>query len=444
MSDYMFLLENHLSAAQSRVVAEVQQAAWDANLSIFLTGGAMRDMLGGYPIRDIEFTVEGNAIKLAKTLASKNGASIVSLDESRKEAELLFPDKVFVRIGMARQERYARPGAKPQVTPATIHEDLRGRDFTVNSIALSLAKASRGLLLDPNNGDGDLKNKELRAVSNYTLYNDPTRLLRLIRLRVRLGFTIDDRTRHQVENVREAGLEAKIPVTALVDEFRRFADEPDPGELLAALEQEKLLGLFSPALNGQKLNLPTFHKLHKAKQLIPFGAEFPIDHLAVFLYLITEKLTPKEKSGLIKHLGLEKAEVALPQKMEAHSKKLERDLKSAKIHKASQLYALLAKAPGEDILFLFLRSEHRLVQDRIRNYLQKYLPAAMEITEKEVTAVTEAQPGSPKYIIARDALIATRLDARPKKVEPPPEEVPVVPSGPMGRRPPQITQPVKV
>ncbi len=76
-------------------------------------------------------------------------------------------------LGMARQEKYAKPGAKPSVKPATIHEDLRGRDFTINSIALSLNPASRGLLLDPNNGVGDLERKELRAVSNYTLYDDP-------------------------------------------------------------------------------------------------------------------------------------------------------------------------------------------------------------------------------------------------------------------------------
>src|ERR1700730_11298446 len=64
MSDYMFMLESHLSSDQSRVVAEFQTAANHANTNIFLTGGAMRDMLGGFPILEIDFTVEGNAIKL--------------------------------------------------------------------------------------------------------------------------------------------------------------------------------------------------------------------------------------------------------------------------------------------------------------------------------------------------------------------------------------------
>src|SRR5579863_4279849 len=101
---------------------------------------------------------------------------------------------------MARHEKPGKPGAKPQVQAATIHEDLRGRDFTVNAIALSLSRASRGLLIDPTNGAGDLERKELRAVSNYTLYDDPSRILRMFRLQVRLGFAIEERTRMQYQN----------------------------------------------------------------------------------------------------------------------------------------------------------------------------------------------------------------------------------------------------
>src|SRR3989442_678253 len=151
MSDFMFMLENHLSTDQNRVVAEVQAAASTANLSLFLTGGAMRDMLGGFQIRDLDFTVEGNATKLAKLLSSKAGARVVSLDENRRSVEMIFPGGVTAEISMSRSERYPKIGGKPQVTPSAIQEDLRRRDFTVNAIALSLNRASRGLLLDPTN-----------------------------------------------------------------------------------------------------------------------------------------------------------------------------------------------------------------------------------------------------------------------------------------------------
>jgi tRNA nucleotidyltransferase (CCA-adding enzyme) len=428
MSDYMFMLESHLNAAQNRVLAEVQACAAESNLSLFLTGGAMRDMLGGFPVRDLDFAVEGHALKLAKAVAQKSGAEILSIDETRKVAELLFPGGVTVEIGMARQEKFSKPAARPSVQPATVHEYLRGRDFTVNAIALSLTRASRGLLLDPTNGLADIGNRELRAASNYALYDDPSRMLRLIRLKVRLGYTVAERTQSQYENVRQAGLEAKISPEALAAEIRSIADDSKSGEILLALEEDKLLALFSPALQGPKLNNQGFAKLAKARELVPFGLEFPTHNLGLFLFLLLEKLTPKERSAFMKTAGMEKADVSAWQKLEGHSKKLEQELKSARLQKASRLYALLSKTPGEQILFLLVKSTERGVQDRIKNYLQKYLPAAQEVTDRDVTAAKELEPGSPNFEKAKQEMIAQKLDARPKKIEAPGEEG-VAPAG---------------
>ncbi len=429
MSDYMFMLENHLNAEQKRVLAELQSCAADSNLSLFLTGGAMRDMLAGFPIRDMDFTVEGHALKLARSISQKSGVEILSTDETRKSAELRFLGGVTVEVGMARNEKYARPGGKPHVQPATIHEDLRGRDFTVNAIALSLNRASRGLLLDPTNGLADIELRELRACSNYT-FDDPARMLRLIRLKVRLGYNIAERTLSQYRNAREAGLEAKISEEALAQELRNIAEEPNAGEVLRALDEEKLVSLFSPALTGPKLNGPGFAKLLRAKQLIPFGVDFPVNNLGLFLYLVTEKLSPKERAALFKTLALGKQDLAAWQKLEPNSAKLEKMLKSARLQRPSQLYALLSNVPGEQILFLLTKSSERLVQDRIKNYLQKYLPAAAEVTDREVAAEKGVEPGMPKFDKARQEMIARRLDSRPKKVvvEVPPPPVLATPA----------------
>ncbi len=71
MSDYMFMLDSHLSGEQSKVVAQVREEAGAANLNVFLTGGAMRDMMGGFPIRDLDFTIEGPAVKFAEDLGAE-------------------------------------------------------------------------------------------------------------------------------------------------------------------------------------------------------------------------------------------------------------------------------------------------------------------------------------------------------------------------------------
>ncbi|MBV9084514.1 MAG: CCA tRNA nucleotidyltransferase [Acidobacteriaceae bacterium] len=424
MSDYMFVLESHLTGEQSKVLSEIRDAAERESLNIFLTGGAMRDMMGGFPIRDLDFTVEGLAVKLGKAIAHKNGAEIVLVDDLRKTVEIRFRGGVTASLAMARQERYARPGAKPQIEPATIHEDLRGRDFTVNAIALSLGKASRGLILDPTNGLGDLSSKELRAVNNHALCDDPSRMLRMIRLRVRLGFAVDERTLAQYQGAREAKLETKISPAALKHELQQIAIDPLAGDILKALEDEKLLELISAALAGPKLNLAGFQKLQKARQALPFGTSLAVDSHALFFYLLFEKLTPKERSQITQSLGLERSEVDRAARLESRSLKVEKELARAKIHRPSELYALLSKVPGEILFLLLMRSGQRLVIDRIKNYLQKYLPAAQEITAKEVIE-HGAEPGTAKYTKVQQQLIAARLDARPKK--PVVEEAPPAP-----------------
>jgi tRNA nucleotidyltransferase (CCA-adding enzyme) len=430
MSDYMFMLDSHLSGEQSKALAEVREAAELENLNLFLTGGAMRDMMGGFPIRDLDFTVEGGGLRFAKGVAQRARGQISSVDEYRKSIELRFPGNVSVSIAMARQERYGKPGSKPQIQPATIHDDLRGRDFTVNAIALSLGKASRGLLLDPTNGLGDLSRKELRTLSNYTLYDDPARILRMLRLRVRLGFSIEERTLSQYRNAREAKLDSKISPAAWAHELEQIASDPLAGDILKALEEENLIHFVSPALVGPKLNLTGFQKLQKARQSLPFGTDLGANFHTLFLFLLFEKLTQRERSQLVKGIGLQKEYVEGAAKLENRAAKVEKELATAKLTRPSALYSLLSKVPGEILLFLLARSGQRLVLDRIKNYLQKYLPAAQEITEQDVIE-KGGVPGTPKFEKLRWELVAARLDAKPKKVVT--EEPPPLPSAP-GRR----------
>ncbi len=431
MSDYMFMLESHLSAEQFRVVGEMQKIASAAGVNLFLTGGALRDMLGGFPVRDLDFTVETNPLKLTKAI-EKSGAQIIETDDLRKCVELKFASSVTAQLAMARSERYAKSGGKPTITPATIHEDLRSRDFTVNAIALSLNRASLGLPIDPTNGVGDIERKELRAIHNYVFYDDPSRMIRLIRFKVRLGYTIDERTKLQYENAREAEMLTKITPEALGGELRQMANEPLAHDLLKALEEEKLIELYSPALAGAKLNLVTFAKLQKARQVMP--VDYRMHAMPLFLAILTEKLNAKEVSALAKNAALTKAELTASQKIEAAAKKLEKDLKSPKLQKPSQLYQVMVKAPGELVLWLLVYSEQRLVQDRIRNYFQKYLPASQEITD-EMVAATGIGAGTPKFAKAKEEMILTRLDSRPKKPAPEPEPPPPPPMSSFARGP---------
>jgi hypothetical protein len=131
---------------------------------------------------------------------------------------------------------------------------------------------------------------------------------------------------------------------------------------------------------------------------------------------------------------LERSEFDASQKLDARAKKLEKELQSAKLQKPSALYDLLSKVPGELILYLLVKSGQRLVQDRIRNYLQKYLLMAQEVTDKDVIEAGGTL-GTPKFQKMKEQMIASKLNSRPKKVvvaaEP---EIPPAPAHHPGRR----------
>src|SRR5205085_8519555 len=143
MADYIYTLEIRLTPDQQRGVTLVQDAARAAAMNVYLSGGAVRDLISGFTIRDLDFTVQGNPLKLQKDL-EKAGATVQGSEDDAKVLYLTLPGKVRAEISMARLERYEKTGKPPVVTPGTIFEDLRRRDFTVNAMAQSLHPGSRG------------------------------------------------------------------------------------------------------------------------------------------------------------------------------------------------------------------------------------------------------------------------------------------------------------
>jgi tRNA nucleotidyltransferase (CCA-adding enzyme) len=416
MSDYIYSLESHLNAPQNRVVAELQDLATSANLNLYLAGGAMRDLLGGSPTRDLDFVIEAPPVRIAAELAARLGGEILCEDSHRNVVELLFPGGATAEIAMSRTEKYSKPGAAPHVSAAPIHEDLRRRDFTVNGIALKLNRGSKGLLIDPSNGMADLQNKELRAGYNTSLYDDPVRLLRGIRLKHRLQFTFEERTARQFENALAENLQRLIPQAGLLGELKRLGDEPSLTETVKELESTGLLALFFPPLPEGKINYAGVSKLEKLKKSLPLPPAGWTDGWRSFFIVLTENLSAKEKSDTAATLGMGKEDLESCKRLQANAKKLEAALKSPNLRRPSQIYDLVNSSQPDVVLYVLFESAQRLVQDRIRNYIQKYLPMVQEIPESEFTA-GGLDAGSPKYAKARAAFIAAKLNARPKKVE---------------------------
>jgi tRNA nucleotidyltransferase/poly(A) polymerase len=428
MSDYMFALESHLDAGQNRTVAEIQRIATESAMTVWLTGGAMRDMLRGAPIRDLDFTVERDAPKIGKALAAALSGAVVEEDSLKRWVELEMPGGPRASVANARTEKFAKPGGRPQVAPATIHEDLSRRDFTINAIGLFLNRGAKGLLVDPTNGQADLANKELRTTNSMAFFDDPSRVFRLIRFRHVLGFEIAARTQSQLDNAVLGDYLHPNPA-ALTPDLRALSPHESAVAAVEDLDRLGLLKPVSPALTGEKLNLAGLARFEKqAHSVFPGGTE---SGWLAFLTVLLEKLTSGERAAALAALALPEAELKAVQKLQAGAKKLEAALKSPKIHRPSQVWEALKDADTSEVLMVVYDSALRVVQDRVRAYYQKYLPVAQEVTEEQLAA-TGLKPGTPKFVKAWDAMVVARLNARPKKVEPEPEPPPPPPMT-MGR-----------
>ena len=125
-----------------------------------------------------------------------------------------------------RTEFYDAPGALPTVERAGLREDLLRRDFTINAMAVSLASADFGRLVDPHGGRADLDAKVLRVLHNLSFIDDPTRIFRAIRYEARYGFRLDEHSARLARACIEMGLVGDLSSARLRDELVALLDDP--------------------------------------------------------------------------------------------------------------------------------------------------------------------------------------------------------------------------
>jgi tRNA nucleotidyltransferase/poly(A) polymerase len=418
MSDYMYLLESHVNQEQNRILVEVQAAAAEAGIAIYLTGGAMRDMLGGFPIRDLDFTFEETPpAKLARLVAKRLPDAVLEENPLNKTTEIRLPEGATGSLRVAHIGTPSKAGAAPKIRPAHLLDDLRHRDFTVNAIAISLAKASRGLIRDPMNGQSDLQNREIRVCYAGAFQDDPLRLLRAIRLRHRLGgFAIEERTQRYFNSAMEAGAAKLLKPADWNRELVMLSEENEPSAIFRELDERGLLPV--PA---DSLNLEGLAKFEKLRRLVHGRGSF----WPLFLHVLVDGTKPKDRAKFASAFGLKPAQLEEAKKIKPQVAKLATAIKAPTVRRPSHVYAAVNPAPPAAILFLLAESDLRLVQDRIRNYLEKYLPEANEITDAQVEA-SGAKPGTAQFARTKASMIAAKLNEPPPPPPPPP-------TGPFGQ-----------
>ncbi|MGM0492132.1 MAG: CCA tRNA nucleotidyltransferase [Armatimonadota bacterium] len=204
-----------------------------------MVGGPVRDLLLERPTPDIDIAIEGPVEELTVALARRLDARIQKTTDFMTST-LVLDDGLEVDIARTRTERYPEPGALPEVTPASLAEDLGRRDFSVNAMAMSLDPRRFGELLDPHGGRHDLQRRQLRVLHECSFEDDPTRMLRAARFLLRLQFTLEPWTASLLERAVEERRTAAVSGARLRNELECIFHEA-PARGLAMLDELRLL-----------------------------------------------------------------------------------------------------------------------------------------------------------------------------------------------------------
>lgn len=225
-----------------------------------LVGGAVRDILLGTPPRELDVVVAADAPGFASALARHleaapgGGVAKVTHYERFGTASVEWPGGR-VDIATRRSETYPSPGALPEVSAGTPEQDLLRRDFTVNAIAVPLGpggddgeEGGAALRCAPRALE-DLERRTLRVLHDRSFIDDPTRILRLIRYKVRLGFEVEPDTGQLARRALEQGALKTASGSRLGAEVRLALAEEDPPATLAELDRMGVLHAWEPGVH---------------------------------------------------------------------------------------------------------------------------------------------------------------------------------------------------
>lgn len=232
---------------QIAIFKVVAKAAEKLDIQAFVVGGFVRDLIMNRPCKDFDFVCLGSGISLAEQVAHDLGETQVTVFKNFGTAMIKHQQWELEFVG-ARKESYRSESRKPIVEDGTLEDDQKRRDFTINALAISLAKETYGDVIDPFNGLNDIKERMLKTPldPDVTFSDDPLRMMRAIRFASQLNFDIDADTYESISKNKE-----RIHIVSaerITDELNKIILSPIPSYGFKLLFHTGLLKEFFPEL----------------------------------------------------------------------------------------------------------------------------------------------------------------------------------------------------
>ena len=388
-------LEASLSAEHLTLLREASVVAQDLGLSLYLVGGAVRDLIIGHPLQDVDLVVEGDAALLAHTLVKALAGEVLAYSQFDTAKVNVLGQHVDVVT--ARYETYRRPGALPSVRPATIQDDLARRDFTINAMALRLKPRGSSELLDPLGGQRDIQAGLIRILHPGSFQDDATRIFRAVRYEQRLSFHLEQETEAHLR--QDLSMLDTITGDRLRRELSLSFQEQQPRLALTRLAALGVLkALYSPLGRSRAVESEQSSLQQDVAQLQP------LRYLAWLAY----PLQPSEAEGFIARLKMPKRWAAVVRDMVAARESAEA---LAKERSPIAVYRRL-KGLSLEAVQVAAALEHGTppARDNLNRYIHEWRNVRSLLTGRDLMRL--GVPHGPRIGELLDSLREARLEDR--------------------------------
>ena len=385
------LLADRLPAALAPRVEAAAAVSRELGVPVYLVGGLVRDLVLGRENRDLDLVVEGDGIAFARRLAAALGGRVREHREFLT-AVVIDAEGFHLDVATARSEFYRAPAALPEVATSAIRQDLYRRDFTINTLAIRLGPDRRPALIDHFGGRDDLEAGVLRVLHSMSFIDDPTRVLRAVRLEQRLGFRMSPETLRLVEVALEEGVFARLSGSRLREELVLLLD--DPQVALPGIERLAELGLLGELHPDLRLGEVERRRLWAAVGAwdwfrIQGLEEPPVALWRLLLAALTAGLDEPGRRALADRLQLAGANRRALVGGAARRRRVQELLAGDPAPHA--VAAALAQTGGEDLLLLLAEGEAR-ERSSVRRYLRELRGFELAIRGADLVAAGVA-PG---------------------------------------------------
>ena len=354
----------------------VARVADRQEVSAYVVGGFVRDLLLRIDNYDMDIVIEGDGIRFAKALGKELNAKVRS-HQKFGTSVICLPDGFKVDVATARTEYYKHPAALPTVEMSSIKSDLFRRDFTFNSLALKLNGKDAFTLLDYFNGQRDIKDKVVRVLHNLSFVEDPSRAFRAVRFEQRLGFRIGKQTESFIRHAVNKKFIRKLSGSRLYNELMLMLKEPQPLTCLRRMKELDLLQFVHPKL---LINKKSFEVLERVEEVFSLSK---IVHLVqdcdegyVYLLAMLYSLDGRELSRAATQLHLsQKLRRRIREDLD-HCKSRLKVFKRKSKHQPSDIYNLLSELSPEAVLLLMAVSGSEQINKHILRFFTEYHDSA--------------------------------------------------------------------